>query len=499
MDENSIRILIDTNIFIPLEDHKEASNEFYKFYKLAIENNCKIIVHQSVFEDLENDKNQERRSIIKAKLKKYGILENPAEPNQEFYDLCNVRNSHDKIDAKLLFQVNQEYVELLITEDKGIFKNAKKLNIESKVKNIQDGLNFLLNTFRFVIPLHPILTHGSVREIISRKDEVFFDSLREGYKDFDKWLEDCAKQDRSAYYLIIEDELSALLIYKKESNKDHGIKNIDEETLKICTFKVGESTFGNKVGELFLSKMFAYCIEAKVNYLYLTVYPQHDRLIKLLELYGFEQSSTNEKGEIYMIKEMKISESIEDEKKNSTFIHPFYFDSMIFGKFIIPIEENYAETLFKDSEFREPLLFDKNTIQEIQGNTIQKAYICNSKVKLDKGDIILFYISKTIKKIFPVGIVDSYHRVSDISELMSLVAKRTVFQPEELEWQLNEKKALTVLLFRLVTYLKYPVTYRILREMKSCQNNLTTFTRLSDEDYKKIKEKGHFDERYIIN
>ncbi|MCW7512105.1 PIN domain-containing protein [Leptospira levettii] len=494
-----MRILIDTNILIHFEDHKHVSEEFYRFYNHAIKNHCRILVHPSVFEDLSNDSNLERQKIITAKLEKYEKLENPAEPDQEFYNLYKPKNSNDKIDAKLIYQAVKGYIELLITEDTRILKTSKNLKIESRVKNIKEGLDFLIETFRFDIPAHPILSHGSVREIIERKNETFFDSLRQGYKKFDLWLDDCAKQDRLAYYLIIEEKLSALLIYKKETPFDHKIKDIYEDVLKICTFKVGETNFGNKIGELFLSKMFAYCIEAKINYLYLTVYPEHDRLIRLLELYGFVNSHSNGNGEFIMIREMKKPENTESSNENSSILHPYYSDNFRYSKFIVPIEEIYSESLFKDSRLREAKLFDKESINEIQGNTIQKAYICNSRVKLEKKDLIFFYISRTIKKASPIGIVDSYHRVSEMSELANLVTKRTVYPINDLQRQLEEKKTLTVILFRLITYMKTPLPYQELKSLNSCRNNLTTITRLTEEDYSKIKNKGFFDERYIIN
>ncbi|HMZ60610.1 MAG TPA: hypothetical protein PL048_17685, partial [Leptospiraceae bacterium] len=69
---------------IHLEDNKTVSDDFYKFYKTAIENNCKIFYHEAVIEDLGKDSNQERRKIILAKLQKYSKLENSAVPDKTF-------------------------------------------------------------------------------------------------------------------------------------------------------------------------------------------------------------------------------------------------------------------------------------------------------------------------------------------------------------------------------------------------------------------------------
>lgn len=494
-----MRILIDTNILIHFEDNKIISENFYKFYRTALSNNCKILYHEAVVQDIQKDKNTERKNIILSKLQKYQKLEHPAIPDETFLNIATQKKSNDVIDNLQLYQIYKEYAELFITEDKGILEKAKKLKITNKVKNITDGLNFLYEEFRFKIPTHPVLTEGSVREIISLKNDSFFDSLRSDYSGFDKWLEGCAQKDRRGYYLFVNDKISALLIYKKEPPKEHKIPEVTDDALKMCTFKVSENTFGFKIGELFLSKMFAYCIENRINFLYLTVFPKHDKLIKLLRQYGFNLLRRNNSDEYFMIRDMKKPSSIDFSVRNSDLTHPFYFDDLNYKKYIIPIEEKYSTTLFKDSEVRDPQLFDKNSIQEIQGHTIQKAYICSSRVKVNPSDILLFYISKTKKFIEPVGIVDSYHKVADLDELMTFVAKRTVFSKESLKNLLDTKKVLTVILFRLIVYLKSPIPYTELKKLNSCKNNLTTITNLSEHDYIILKNRGYFDERYIVN
>lgn len=113
--------------------------------------------------------------------------------------------------------------------------------------------------------------------------------MREDYgiKEFNLWLAKCASKNRKCYSLIVEDELQAILIYNSETVEDHKLLNIFEKALKICTFKVSDTAFGIKLGELFLHKMFEYCINQKLNFLYLTVYEKQEHLIKLLETFGF--------------------------------------------------------------------------------------------------------------------------------------------------------------------------------------------------------------------
>ena len=81
----TLRILVDTNILINLEDNRIIDKEFSTFYNLAISNNCKILYHPSAIpEDIQRDKNDERRNIILSKLAKYEKLESPATLSPDF-------------------------------------------------------------------------------------------------------------------------------------------------------------------------------------------------------------------------------------------------------------------------------------------------------------------------------------------------------------------------------------------------------------------------------
>lgn len=501
-----MRILIDTNILINLEDNRVVKKQFSEFYRLAITNNCQLLYHPKAIPiDLSRDKNSDRKEIIKSKLEKYEKLKDYSEPTTEFKNHIGEKKVNDIIDNKQLFQLMKGYVDFFVTQDNGIHINAKKIGFQDKVLNITQILSLLEEQFTIKIPSHPILKEHSIREIENKFNSSFFDSLRDDYgvKEFNLWLEKCAIKNRKCYSLIFEDELQAILIYNIEAVEDHQLKNIYEKALKICTFKVSDTAFGIKLGELFLHKMFEYCINQKINYLYLTVYEKQNHLIKLLEKFGFYKVEfKNKLGliEIQMIKSLnkKILGLIENNINN----HPFYCDDKTISKFAIPIRPEYYEKLFKDGKLRVPTLFDTSpdSINEIQGNTIIKAYISNSKIKnLKKGDLLLFYSSKTNQEIEPVGILETIQIVKDFDELWNLVGKKTVFSQKDLLDILDEKKQLNVITFRLITYLKKKVKLSKIKQMKSFKNNIQTITKISETDYQELKNEGYFDERYIID
>lgn len=501
-----MKFLIDTNILIELEDNKVIKTSFAEFYRRAITNKCEVLYHpEAIPVDISRDKDTKRKSVIISKLNKYQTLSNFGEPTKEFISTFNDNKVNDKIDTKQLFQLHKKFIDFLVTEDIGIHKKSKKIGLVNNVLKISEASRLLDEYFTFKIPQHPILKQHSIRLIESKFNDSFFDSLREDYgkENFNQWLQKCSQQDRKCYSLIVDNKLEALLIYNIESVRNHKIPKIYEDALKICTLKVSNNAFGVKLGELFLNKMLELCINRKINYLYLTVYKKQIHLIKLLETFGFYRSKfKNQQGlaEFRMIKcldkhKIKI-------KKNEITAHPFYLDSRGIKKYVIPIQPRFYQTLFKDGSFREPTLFDKTegSIREIQGNTIVKAYISNSKNrKPKKGDILLFYSSQTSKAIEPYGILESSQLVDDFDELWNIVRNKTVFTEEYLRDYLKEKKILLVITFRLISYLKKSINLEKIKQIDSFKNKIQTITELKEADYLLLYNEGYFDERYIIN
>lgn len=496
-----MKILIDTNIIINLEANKIIEESFTNFIQLAYQFNCDVFYHKDCEKDILRDKDIERQKITLSKLKKYTSFPNAAAPTVEFIKIVGEKKINDQIDNKQLYQAYLKYTDLFVTEDNGIHKKAKKVGC-TNVINILEALEFLKELFVFRIPKHPVLEHLSLRNILPELKSEFFNSLRANYQGFDDWFIKSAQKNRQCYQFKSDSKIGAILIYKEENATEHRIKNLHENVLKMCTFKVAETAFGNKLGELFLSKMFALCIEKKLKFLYLTVFEGQHQLIELLEGFGFNKEKfTNSEGkeELRLIKCLDKANLELGTEINSKTNHPFYDDGPEIEKYVIPIQDRFYRTLFKDGNYRQDQLFD-NTVNEIQGNTITKAYICaSSRKRMQKGAILLFYASGTHQLIEPLGILESIQRVSDFKELKLFVNKRTVFTDLDLERMLDERKELTVVLFRHVYYLRNPVSFKWINQLKSFANKFTTITSLKEEDYQFLKKKKYFNERYIIN
>lgn len=497
-----MRFLIDTNILIHLEDNKVIQDEFSKLYSLAIENQCEVLYHKACIEDIKRDKNTERKEIITSKLQKYSSMQNPAIMDSAFSEKVGEKNDNDRIDNIQLFQVHKGYVEFLISEDKGIHKKAKKLGIYGKVMTAQQASKHLEEKFTLTYPAHPILKHESVRKLEPHFNSSFFTSLKNDYDPvkFMKWIKKCAREDRKCYYLEIENELSALLIYNEEAVENHKLKEITEKTIKICTLKAGDDALGIKLGELFLNKMFQLCLTKKINYLYVTTYDKQKGLIFLLKKYGFELHDTfkNNVGEIenLFLKSLKEEDQLE---KSGTQLHPFFRDNQ--NKYVVPIQKQFYTSLFKDGNLRDRSLFDATDygLQEVQGNTIVKAYISRTTIQnLEKGDLLFFYSSGEYKSIEPIGELLEHKRIDNFDELWQLVKNKTVYPQDYLKEKFAGRKYLTVTIFRLVDYLDPVIKFNEIKNLKSFRNKYQSFTRLPESDYELIKNK-YLNESRIIH
>ncbi|WP_233899729.1 PIN domain-containing protein [Tenacibaculum piscium] len=501
-----MKILIDTNILINLEDNQIITETFADFYRIAITSDCKILYHPKAIPiDISRDKNNERKKIIISKLNKYEKLQDFVKPTVEFTSNFKNNKINDKIDNKQLFQLKKGFVDILVTQDNGIHNNANKINLNKKVLKIEQALKLLEEQFTFKIPSHPILQEHSIREIEHRFKSHFFNSLREDYGEtkFNNWLQKCVSENRKCYSLILEDNLQAILIYNPEEVKDHKLPNIYEKALKICTLKVDNTVFGIKLGELFLNKMFELCINSKIKYLYLTVYEKQKHLIRLLEKFGFYKNLFKNKQGLTEIQMIKCLDKTKiDISKNKIASHPFYLNNSNIKKYVIPIRPEFYHTLFKDSKLRPPTLFDKSSgsLNEIQGNTIIKAYISNSNnQKLKKGDLLFFYSSKVNQVIEPFGILETVQIVTNLDELWRIVNKKTVFSYTQLKSWLEEKGQLHVITFRLIAYLHKNINLQKIKEIDSFKNKIQSITELKETDYIKLNNEGYFDKRYIIN
>lgn len=135
-----MNILLDTNIIIPLEDtSKILDSSFAELRKLSAEQSHCLYIHPMQLEDINRDKNQERREIVLSRLKQYSQIENPPIlSDQECHELgLSQSNDNDKVDNNVLFALYRGAAHLLVTNDEGIHRKASKIGLQDKVYRLE--------------------------------------------------------------------------------------------------------------------------------------------------------------------------------------------------------------------------------------------------------------------------------------------------------------------------------------------------------------------------
>jgi hypothetical protein len=341
-----MRVLFDTNVLIYREDFKELPQPLQELLRILREYGHSQLIHPASIKDIKRDTNEERKRVTLSKLEGYPQLESAPEPTDDFLSSIGGSSSpNEEVDNSILFAVYRNMVDFLITEDLGIHKKAKKLGLEDRVLSVERALNYFNQLHSRNVPKHTLLEYKELGSL--DLNDPFFDSLREDYKDFNKWFEEKSREGRRGFVYQPEGEgIKALLVLKEE--KEGILTNPplpDRRRLKICLLKVDLK--GSKLGELFLKLAFQYCIENGIFETYLTHYTKgDDALVHLLKEYGFENKGKLPDGQDVYLKDFRVKE--EDLKKGVSAIYPAYRDGKDVGKFLVPIRPEYHEKLFPE-------------------------------------------------------------------------------------------------------------------------------------------------------
>ena len=68
------KLLIDTNVFIGLEDEREVAPEFATLQQLCAQHSVRIFIHERAADDIRRDRDAKRRAISLSKIRKFEQL-----------------------------------------------------------------------------------------------------------------------------------------------------------------------------------------------------------------------------------------------------------------------------------------------------------------------------------------------------------------------------------------------------------------------------------------
>lgn len=497
-----MKVLIDTNVFIEREEEEVLSEDIRRLEKIIKRDMGGPWMHPASINEVRNDPNQSRRESAESRVESYPRLEYPPTPTpgDEFREhVPEPSDKNEAVDDRLLYCVYEDEVDFLVTEDRGIHRKATDVGISDRVFTIREARNY------FETGPQPISEAPDIRKTtlgeLNIEDEIF-DSLRDSYDEFESWAR--TKSDRETWINRTSDgSLGAVLIVKPEETEAVGVEPElpREKRTKISTFKVAPERRGSKLGERLLSIAFRRAVQQGVEKIYLTYYPgdEEDKLVQLLEEFGFREVSETARGEALFQKRLvpgprDAPEPVELARQ----FYPSFYDGSGVRKHLVPVEPEFHDKLFpRYSDQTELGMFAGQSRSE--GNSIRKAYISNApSKKVEPGDILLLYRSED-SEITSLGVCDNVHYGLDTPDAVKrVVGKRSVFTDSELEERVEDGDS-TVVMFLWHFHLPEPVGLEGMRDDGMRTTPPISTTEISDSEYEYVVEEGGLDDSFTFN
>lgn len=490
-----MRFLLDTNILIPLEDYQiPLVSSLANFARIAREHGHQLVYHPASEDDINRDTNLDRRTKTLQRLRQYTRLEaRPACPwNSAETD------DNDASDNEILYGLHCDAVHALVTEDRGIHDKARTRGLHDRVYSIQTAEDLLRRLHEKQRVLLPNVEELDLYSITPHLGDSFFDSLKEGYDNFDKWFRRKAREGRRAW-VTWESEgcLGAICIFAHQNHEQvtEGGRMLRGPALKLSTFKVGATVRGRKIGELFLKAAFRYATTHGLEEIFIHGNAdKHHFLFEMLEDFGFTQIGTdpgsNGRDVVYLKEHPADAPRIllaPFEHFRKFFPH-FRHDATV-AKYIVPIRPEYHRILFPDC----PTVAD-DQLRLFQpgnqaGNAIKQAYLCHAQTKLmAPGDVVLFYRSTDECAVTSLGIVESYETLEDPDIIVRRVKRRTVYSMKEIS-QMAERPT-RVMLFRLMKHFQHPLNLEWLKRNRVTKGAPQSIMKISDAAFEGVLAHG---------
>ena len=212
-----MKILIDTNILIPLEDTSRTLDpSLAEMCRLSDQHGHALYIHPGQEEDIKRDKVENRRNIVLSRLEQYQSIPSPPELSKNDLQQYGWRQSsdNDRIDNLLLHALCRGAIHFLVTNDKDIHKKARLAQVQEQVHRLDQFVAFLKSQSTSEHPPPFGIEERYLHEF--DVNQPFFESLREGYDGFDQWYLKSAGEHRKAWCISDNGILHAICIYKEE-------------------------------------------------------------------------------------------------------------------------------------------------------------------------------------------------------------------------------------------------------------------------------------------
>lgn len=290
-------------------------------------------------------------------------------------------------------------------------------------------------------------------------NDPFFESLKEDYPGFENWFKRKSEANEPVY-IYFEDGIQAFL-YIKNNDCEEIIKDFlpKERRIKIGTLKISEGLQGQRLGEGAIGIALWRWQQSDVNEIYVTVFEKHDKLIKILESFGFEKAGKKENDECVYVKDKR--KIMYDTPKHS---FPYLDPNFSRGKYI-PINDEYHDKLFQYSELKNVHRGPEDDALAAS-NGLTKVFIATPLDDIDysPGDIVIIYRKHTgsgqkmyisaatsfctiIKQVI-IKKTRVYEKTLD--EFISIAGNKTVYSNDELIDIYENRKTANLIVIEMV-------------------------------------------------
>jgi hypothetical protein len=231
------KLLIDTNVFIGLEDEREVAPEFATLQQLCAQYSVRIFIHERAADDIARDRDVRRRAISLSKIRKFEPLTRVSQPPKADLEarFGTMPRPNDEVDVALLHALDINAVDFLVTQDQGIHTRARRTSppLGNRIFTVSDAVIWLRATFESLQVRLPLVEELPAHSVLL-SDEIF-DSLREGYPGFDEWWRTkCAPDHRLCWVVWIDGEIAGLVVRKEETHAQAGTHHRDPRYLRCA-------------------------------------------------------------------------------------------------------------------------------------------------------------------------------------------------------------------------------------------------------------------------
>lgn len=332
-------------------------------------------------------------------------------------------------------------------------------------------------------------------------NDEFFNSLKSDYPEFKNWYN--KKSNQEAYVQYDEQgKILGFLYLKIERGvvDDVQPKIVANKILKVGTFKI--NSHGTRLGERFIKVILDTAVSENTDICYVTIYPKHKGLIKLIQQFGFvEYGQKGDSGnpEKVFVKNMRKIFG------NINFDYPLVSTANV-NKYILSIRPQYHSIMFTDSILRTE---NRKIIKDVSyGNSIHKIYVCRMDVEiLNHGDIIVLYRTAEPGKLAEysavatsICVVEEVRKQSDFvsfNDFFKYANQYSVFDRKDLLYWYNKGGCKTIKFTYNIALKKRITRHDLIEKIGLDRNEYWGFLKITDLQFDSIVRFGNINKNII--